>query len=101
MTAITEDSAAPEAERPRGNHIAVVFDASRVTFRNDIYAEYKAHRPDPPPELVPQFALIREATDAFGVAQVELPGFEADDMIAAYAKHFAATGGEVTIVSSD
>ncbi|MCB4820800.1 DNA polymerase I [Roseicella aerolata] len=170
MTAITEDSAAPEAERPRGNalagaaasaeavpvtppgarhlvlvdgsgyifrafhalppmtrpdgtpvnavfgftqmlsrflmdhrgsHIAVVFDASRVTFRNDIYAEYKAHRPDPPPELVPQFALIREATDAFGVACIEQPGFEADDMIAAYARAFAADGGEVTIVSSD
>ncbi|TDH61860.1 DNA polymerase I [Dankookia rubra] len=85
----------------RGSHLAVVFDASRVTFRNEFYPAYKAHRPDPPPELVPQFALIREATEAFGVAQVELPGFEADDMIAAYAKHFAAQGGEVTIVSSD
>ncbi|MFC7473477.1 DNA polymerase I [Dankookia sp. GCM10030260] len=85
----------------RGSHLAVVFDASRLTFRNDFYPAYKAHRPDPPPELVPQFALIREATEAFGVAQVELPGFEADDMIAAYAKHFSEAGGEVTIVSSD
>ena len=85
----------------RGSHLAVVFDASRVTFRNEFYPAYKAHRPDPPPELVPQFALIREATEAFGVAQVELPGFEADDMIAAYAKHFVEAGGEVTIVSSD
>ena len=85
----------------RGSHIAVVFDASRTTFRNDIYPDYKAHRPDPPPELVPQFALIREATDALGVCKIEQPGFEADDMIAAYAKSFAEAGGRVTIVSSD
>ena len=85
----------------RGSHLAVVFDASRVTFRNEIYPDYKAHRPDPPPELVPQFALIREATEAFGVAQVEAPGFEADDLIAAYARAFVENGGEVTIVSSD
>jgi DNA polymerase-1 len=85
----------------RGSHLAAVFDASRQTFRNDIYPAYKAHRPDPPPELVPQFALIREATEAFGVAQVEMPGFEADDLIAAYARAFVADGGEVTIVSSD
>ena len=84
-----------------GTHLAVVFDASRITFRNEIYPQYKAHRPDPPPELIPQFALIREATEAFGVAQVEAPGFEADDMIAAYARVFAEAGGEVVIVSSD
>ncbi|MDO9707559.1 DNA polymerase I [Paracraurococcus lichenis] len=85
----------------RGSHLAVVFDAGRVTFRSDLYPDYKAHRPDPPPELVPQFALIREATEAFGVACVEREGFEADDMIAAYAKRFVEEGGEVTIVSSD
>ncbi len=85
----------------RGSHIAVVFDASRLTFRNDIYPEYKAHRPEPPPELVPQFGLIREATDALGVAKIEQPGFEADDLIAAYARAFEAEGGRVTIVSSD
>ncbi len=84
-----------------GSHLAVVFDAGRVTFRNEIYPDYKAHRPDPPPELVPQFPLFREATDAFGVARIEQPGFEADDMIATYAKVFRATGGRVTIVSSD
>jgi DNA polymerase I len=82
-------------------HIAVVFDTARVTFRSEIYPEYKAHRPEPPEELVPQFALIREATEAFGVAKVELPGFEADDLIAAYAKAFEGEGGRVTIVSSD
>ncbi len=85
----------------RGSHLAVVFDASRSTFRNEIFPDYKAHRPDPPEELVPQFALIREATEAFGVARVEAPGFEADDMIAAYARAFHEAGGEVTIVSSD
>jgi DNA polymerase-1 len=87
--------------RHAASHIAVVFDAGRNTFRNQIYAAYKAHRPDPPPELVPQFGLIRDATDAFGVARVEQEGFEADDLIAAYAKAFEATGGHVTIVSSD
>ncbi|WP_084112397.1 DNA polymerase I [Belnapia moabensis] len=85
----------------RGSHLAVVFDASRSTFRNEIFPNYKAHRPEPPEELVPQFALIREATEAFGVAQVEAPGFEADDLIAAYARAFREAGGEVTIVSSD
>ncbi len=85
----------------RGSHLAVVFDAARATFRNEIFPNYKAHRPEPPEELVPQFALIREATEAFGVARVEHPGFEADDLIAAYARAFHEAGGEVTIVSSD
>jgi DNA polymerase-1 len=83
------------------SHIAVVFDSARTTFRNEIYPEYKAHRPEPPPELVPQFGLIREATEALGVCKVEQPGYEADDMIAAYAKAFVAEGGTVAIVSSD
>ena len=83
------------------SHIAVVFDSARVTFRNDIYPAYKAHRPEPPPELVPQFALIRDATEALGVCKVEQPGYEADDMIAAYARAFVAEGGTVAIVSSD
>jgi DNA polymerase-1 len=88
--------------RHAGSHIAVVFDAHRINFRNAIYPDYKAHRPDPPEELVPQFALIRTATDALGVVHVEQEGFEADDLIAAYAKAFLAEGpGQVTIVSSD
>ncbi|MCX8134057.1 MAG: DNA polymerase I [Roseococcus sp.] len=82
-------------------HLAVVFDSARETFRNQIYPAYKAHRPEPPEELVPQFALIREATDAFGVCRVEQPGWEADDLIASYARAFEAEGGRVTIVSSD
>jgi DNA polymerase-1 len=83
------------------DHVAVVFDAGRKTFRNDIYPDYKAHRPPPPEELVPQFALVREAAKAFGVAQVELEGFEADDLIATYARLAATQGAKVTIVSSD
>ncbi len=84
-----------------GTHIAVVFDAGRHTFRNRLYGEYKAHRPEPPPELVPQFALIREATRAFGLPAIELQDWEADDLIAAYAKAAVEAGGEAVIVSSD
>ncbi len=83
------------------SHIAVVFDTARTTFRNDIYVEYKAHRPEPPDELIPQFTLIRDATDAFCVSRLEQPGYEADDLIAAYAKAMEAEGGRTTIVSSD
>jgi DNA polymerase-1 len=82
-------------------YIAVIFDAGRRTFRNDIYADYKAHRPEAPPELIPQFALIREATRAFNVPAIEMKGYEADDLLATYATQAAALGHEVTIVSSD
>lgn len=85
----------------KATHIAVIFDAARKTFRNDIYAEYKAHRPPPPPELIPQFALIREATRAFGIPALDSPNYEADDLIAAYAKTAAAAGQNVRIVSAD
>lgn len=82
-------------------HISVIFDAARKTFRNDIYPEYKAHRPPPPPELIPQFELIREATRAFGITAIDAPNYEADDLIAAYAKAAEAEGQKVRIVSSD
>src|SRR6185436_16901109 len=82
-------------------HIAVIFDASEKTFRNEIYKDYKAHRPPAPEELVPQFPLIRDAVKAFNIACVEQYGFEADDLIATYAKRAIESGGEVTIVSSD
>jgi len=82
-------------------NIAVIFDAARKTFRNEIYPEYKAHRPPPPPELIPQFALIREATAAFGIPCIEAPNYEADDLIAAYAKEGVAKKQVVRIVSSD
>jgi DNA polymerase I len=84
-----------------GSHLAVVFDAGRTTFRNRMYDRYKAQRPEPPPELVPQFALVRDATTAFGVPAIELPDWEADDLIASYARAAAEAGGQVTIVSSD
>jgi DNA polymerase-1 len=84
-----------------GTHLAVIFDAGRTTFRNRMYDAYKAHRPEPPPELVPQFALIREATKAFGLPSIELEDWEADDLIAAYAKAVVEAGGEAVIVSSD
>jgi DNA polymerase-1 len=82
-------------------HIAVVFDASEKTFRNEIFEDYKAHRPPAPEELVPQFPLIRDAVRAFNVACLEQDGFEADDLIATYAKQAVEAGGDVTIVSSD
>ncbi|MEA2774130.1 MAG: polymerase [Acetobacteraceae bacterium] len=84
-----------------GTHIAVIFDAGRLTFRNRLYDAYKAHRPPPPDELIPQFALVREATEAFGVPAIELADWEADDLIAAYALATTNQGGQVTIVSSD
>src|SRR6202034_656604 len=83
------------------DRIAVIFDAGRKTFRNEIYTEYKAHRPPPPPELVPQFALIRDATKAFGLPCIELDNYEADDLIAAYAREAVAKKLPVRIVSSD
>jgi DNA polymerase-1 len=82
-------------------HIAVIFDAGRECFRNQIYKDYKANRTEPPEEIVLQFPLIRDAVKAFNVACIELDGYEADDLIATYAKQTSAKGGEVTIVSSD
>ena len=82
-------------------HIAVIFDKGHVTFRNEIYPEYKANRDAAPEDLVPQFPLIREATSAFNVSSIEVEGFEADDIIATYARLAEAEGFEVVIVSSD
>ena len=83
------------------DHLAVVFDSAKTSFRNKIYDSYKAHRPEPPPDLVPQFRLVREATDAFNICRIERPDYEADDLIAAYAKRAKEEGATVTIVSSD
>ena len=82
-------------------HIAVIFDHSAKTFRNEIYPLYKAHRPELPEDLRPQFPLTREATRAFNVACIEVPGFEADDIIATLAKQAVEAGGSCTIISSD
>ena len=91
-----------DAKAGRGpTHIAVIFDASRENYRNEIYKEYKANRPPAPEELIPQFPLIRDAVKAFNIACIEQDGYEADDLIATYAKDVIARGGDVTIVSSD
>jgi len=82
-------------------HVAVIFDKGRRTFRNDIHPDYKGHRPDAPEDLVPQFPIIREAVRAFNVACVEMEGFEADDLIATYARQAREKGLDVTVVSSD
>jgi DNA polymerase-1 len=82
-------------------HMAVIFDASAKSFRNDMYVEYKAQRPPPPEDLVPQFPMIRDATRAFSLPCLEEEGVEADDLIASYAKAALAQGWAVTIVSSD
>ncbi len=83
------------------DHIAVIFDSARKTFRNDIYPEYKAHRPPPPEELIPQFQLCRDAVEAFNVPAVDLAGYEADDLIATYTRQAREIGADVTVVSSD
>ncbi len=88
-----------EADGP--THLAVILDASGESFRNDIYADYKGNRPDPPEDLVPQFPLIRDATRAFSLPCIEVPGLEADDLIATYARRAQEMGWNVTIVSSD
>ncbi len=86
-------------ERP--THLAVVFDRSEKTFRNDLYPEYKAHRPEAPEDLRPQFPLIRDAVRAFDLPSIEQAGFEADDLIATYAREASEIGATVTIVASD
>jgi len=82
-------------------HIGVIFDASSVTFRNEIYDQYKAHRPEAPEDLRPQFGLIRQAVEAFSVTAIEQQGYEADDLIATYTRQAVAAGADVTIIASD
>ena len=93
LTKLVEDTGA--------EYMAVLFDSARKTFRNEVYSEYKAHRPPPPDDLIPQFALIREATDACNLPSLEMPGFEADDLIATLARMAVEQEFDVTIVSSD
>ena len=82
-------------------HFACIFDAGAITFRNELYDQYKAHRPDPPEDLIPQFPLVRRAAIAFGQPALEMKGFEADDLIATYSRQAAAKGARVSIVSAD
>src|SRR5690242_18636651 len=88
-------------DKPEVDHVAMILDASGKTFRDQIYDKYKANRSEPPDDLVPQFPLIREAAKAFNVTVCELSGFEADDLIATYARLALEAGATCTIVSSD
>ena len=88
-------------EDTEADYVAVIFDKARKTFRNDIYPEYKAHRPPPPEDLIPQFQMVRDATEAMNVPAIQMENYEADDLIATYATHAAARDMDVTIVSSD
>jgi DNA polymerase-1 len=89
----------PEDNRP--THLAIIFDKSEITFRNKLYPDYKAHRPPAPDDLIPQFSLIRDAVRAFDLPCLEQNGFEADDLIATYARLATERGASTTIVSSD
>src|SRR5579883_161624 len=93
--------AADILDKPEVDHVAMILDASGKTFRDQIYDKYKANRSEPPDDLVPQFPLIREAAKAFNVTVCELEGYEADDLIATYARMAVEAGGTCTIVSSD
>lgn len=88
-------------EKNRASHIGIVFDAARRNWRHDLYAQYKANRQETPPELVPQFPLIREVVKAFDLKGLEKEGYEADDLIASYADKAVKLGMEVVIMSAD
>ncbi len=94
---LTEDLKGDDAP----THMAVIFDHSGKSFRNDFFPEYKGHRPPAPEDLVPQFGLTRVAAKAFSILGIEQEGFEADDLIATYTEQAVAAGGRVTIVSTD
>ena len=81
--------------------IAVIFDAARKTFRNEIYHNYKANRSEPPDDLRPQFDIIKKVPKAFNLESIESIGYEADDLIASYSKVANSEGKKVTIISSD
>ena len=97
---LLEDSKSNEnLQKP--THFAVIFDAARKTFRNEIYSDYKANRSEAPDDLAPQFEYIRKSVVAFNLPSVDLPNYEADDLIATYAEQILSKGAKVTIVSSD
>ena len=97
---LLEDSKSSEnLQKP--SHFAVIFDAARKTFRNEIYSDYKANRSEAPDDLAPQFEYIRKSVVAFNLPSVDLPNYEADDLIATYVEQILAKGAKATIVSSD
>jgi len=97
---LLEESRSDDSKN-KPTHFAVIFDSARKNFRNEIYKDYKANRSDPPEDLAPQFEYIRKAVQAFNVPSVEQLNYEADDLIATYAKQIISAGGKVTIISSD
>jgi DNA polymerase I len=97
---LLEDSKSKEnLQKP--THFAVIFDSARKTFRNEIYSDYKANRSEAPDDLAPQFEYIRKSVVAFNLPSIDLPNYEADDLIATYTEQILAKGAKVTIVSSD
>jgi DNA polymerase-1 len=97
---LLEDSRSDDSiQKP--THFAVIFDSAKKTFRNDIYSEYKANRTETPEDLIPQFEYIRKAVKAFSLPSIELINYEADDLLATYAKKIVDAGARVTVISSD
>ena len=97
---LLEDSRSDDSIH-KPTHFAVIFDSARKNFRNDIYKEYKANRSEAPEDLIPQFEYIRKSVKAFNLPSIELLNYEADDLLATYAKQINAAGAKVTIISSD
>ena len=97
---LLEDSKSDDSIN-KPTHFAVIFDSARKNFRNEIYSEYKANRSEPPEDLAPQFEYIRKSVKAFNLPSVELINYEADDLIATYAKKIVDAGAKVTVISSD
>ena len=97
---LLEDSRSDDSKN-KPTHFAVIFDSARKNFRNEIYSEYKANRAEAPDDLAPQFEYIRKSVTAFNLPSVELINYEADDLIATYAKKITDLGAKVTVISSD
>ena len=97
---LLEDSRADDSDE-KPTHFAVIFDSARKNFRNEIYKDYKANRTEAPEDLAPQFEYIRKSVKAFNLPSIELLNYEADDLIATYAKQISELGAKVTVISSD
>ena len=97
---LLEDVRADDSKN-KPSHFAVIFDSARKNFRNEIYSEYKANRAEAPDDLAPQFEYIRKSVEAFNLPSIELINYEADDLIATYAKKIIESGAKVTVISSD
>ena len=97
---LLEDARSDDSEN-KPTHFAVIFDSARKNFRNEIYSEYKANREEAPDDLAPQFEYIRKSVEAFNLPSIELINYEADDLIATYAKKITEAGAKVTVISSD